>query len=84
MNAKQLVLISSLALALSACAATPTPDAGSTDVNTMSNVERYKATVHAHAHRKNVDVHWVNPPDEDDLDEYTDESDEDKKSGDVK
>lgn len=84
MNAKQIVFMSSLVLTLSACAATPAPEAGTANVDTMTNVQRYKATVNAHAHRKGVDVHWVNPPDDDDLDEYTDDNDEDKKSGDVK
>jgi starvation-inducible outer membrane lipoprotein len=84
MNAKQIALMSSLVLTLSACAATPAPEASTTDVNTMTNVERYKAVVNANAHLKGVDVHWVNPPDDDDLDEYTDETDQDKKSNDVK
>jgi hypothetical protein len=84
MNVKQIAIMSSLVLTLSACATTSTPEAGTTDVDTMTNVQRYKATVNAHAHRKGVDVHWVNPPDDDDLDEYTDESDEDQKSTDVK
>jgi len=66
-------LISGLTLLLSilcACTTTPVPQSSS-EVTTLSNAERYQATVEAGARSKNVDVRWVNLPDEDDLDEYT-------------
>ncbi len=72
MNTKLIAGLSLLLLTLSACAAAPAPQSNN-EVTTMSNAERYRAAVNSQAKAKNIDVHWVNPPDEDDLDEYTNE-----------
>ncbi len=40
----------------------------------LTKVQRYQRAVGIQAERKNVEVHWVNPPREADLDKY-DEAD---------
>ncbi|MEJ8566949.1 hypothetical protein [Elongatibacter sediminis] len=63
------LLTALIALGLSACASAP---AGTASVapDSLTNVERYRRAVNLNAERKNVEVHWVNPPTEQDLDEY--------------
>ena len=78
MNAKLIVkakLVALLPIALlmvSACAATPSPEPTSSSVTTMTKTQRYKASVQTQAAHKNVDVHWVNSPDEGDLARFKD------------
>jgi len=69
MNIKLIAGLTLLLSTLGACTTTPVPQSNS-EVTTLNNVERYQATVEASARSKNVDVRWVNLPDEDDLDEY--------------
>lgn len=65
-----------LATALTGCATSPAaPGVSEAAPEPMSNVERYRKAVTVGAERKNVEVYWVNPPKEEDLDEYTDEDD---------
>ena len=61
------------------CAST-TDTQVSTAKTELSNVERYQAVVNANARQKGVDVRWVNVPDEDDLDEYTQSDSSDEKT----
>jgi ribonuclease HI len=71
-------LISAVSVtALTLCACASQPSSGVADVSAaqnMTNAERYRAAVNSQARAKNVQVQWVNPPDEDDLDEYADET----------
>lgn len=65
-----------LAAGLSLAGCTATPQGAATVQATpgsMSNVERYRRAVNIQAERKNVEVHWVNPPRDKDLEKYTDE-----------
>ncbi len=73
MNTKMVAALSTMLIGVSACTTTPAPP-GDASVSTLTNVERYQAAVNAQAASKNVDVRWVNPPDDDDLDEYTTEN----------
>ncbi len=70
MNIKLIAGLSTLLIGVTACTTTPAPS-GATDVTTLTNVQRYQASVNSQAAAKNVDVHWVNPPDEEDLKKYT-------------
>lgn len=59
------------AFGLSACAATPSGNTvAQAETQQMSNVQRYRQAVERNAERNNVRVEWVNPPKEEDLDEY--------------
>jgi len=57
---------------LAGCAASQPQSTGS-ESSELSNTQRYQRAVNRSAALKNLDVHWVNPPDEDDLDEYDEE-----------
>ena len=86
MNVKLIGLMLILLLATTGCASTAQPlstEAGAGKHN-LSNVERYHATVNANAWHQGIDVRWVNPPDEDDLDEYTDAPKETSNGADTK
>lgn len=72
MNIKLIAAMSSLLIGVSACTTIPAPS-GNASVDTLTNVQRYQASVNAQAAAKNVAVQWVNPPDEDDLKKYTEE-----------
>jgi ABC-type glycerol-3-phosphate transport system substrate-binding protein len=75
MNKFLISAVSVTALTLGACASQPSSsDAEVAAVQNMTNAERYRAAVNSYARAKNVEVKWVNPPDEDDLDEYVDEA----------
>jgi ABC-type glycerol-3-phosphate transport system substrate-binding protein len=70
MNKKLIAGLSTVLIGISACSTTPAPSA-ETSVTTLSNTERYQATVNAQAAVNGVEVHWVNPPDENDLKKYS-------------
>jgi len=45
-----------------------------------SKVKQYQGNIHAGARRRNMDIHWINTPDEDDLPDEEDQADEDDNS----
>jgi len=57
---------------LPGCASEPARTASVQADTSMSNVDRYRRAVAIQAERKGVEVHWINPPTEMDLDEYDD------------
>ena len=75
MNKFLISAVSVTALTLGACASQPSSGVAEISaVQDMTNAERYRAAVNSQARAKNVQVQWVNPPDEDDLKEYADEA----------
>ena len=57
------------ALLLGACASSqPAKTAAATSSTEMSKAAQYQQAVHKNARANNAQVHWVHPPDEDDLD----------------
>lgn len=64
----KIILTAMLASALGACAGNQTQTAA--EDTEYGSVEKYQRAVQAGAERKNINVYWVNPPDEDDLDEH--------------
>jgi len=65
-----LALIASAALLMGACASSqpaPTATASADGTTEISKAAQYQQAVHQNAKAKNVHVHWVHPPDEDDL-----------------
>ncbi|HMB58411.1 MAG TPA: hypothetical protein VKN35_00735 [Xanthomonadales bacterium] len=66
-----LALIASAALLLGACASSqpaPTATASADASGEPSKTAQYQQAVQRNAKAKGVHVHWVHPPDEDDLD----------------
>ena len=69
MNTRTITGLAAVSLMVAGCAASSQPVA-SQDISTFSKTERYQAAVNASARQNNVDVHWVNLPDEGDLAHY--------------
>jgi hypothetical protein len=63
-----ILLFVSLTLGLGACAGTAEHNEAA-ESEELTYAEKYRRAIQADAERKNVNVHWINPPDDDDLDE---------------
>jgi outer membrane biogenesis lipoprotein LolB len=68
MKKYRIIMLTLIALLLGACATT-TPTSHNAE---MTKAQKYRALVSAEADKKSVDLTWVNPPDEDDLEKYRD------------
>jgi hypothetical protein len=73
MEKLKLVVILVSALVLCACAGTRPVEATPSN----SKVKQYQGNIHAGAKRRNMDIHWINTPDEDDLPDDEDQDDDD-------
>ncbi len=74
MEKLKLVVILVSALILCACAGIRPVEATPSN----SKVKQYQGDIHASARRRNMDIHWINTPDEDDLRDDEDQADEDQ------
>lgn len=75
---EKLKLVVTLVSALVLCACAGTHPVEATPSN--SKVKQYQGDIHANARRRNVDVHWINTPDDDDLPDDEDQDDDDDNS----
>jgi hypothetical protein len=75
---EKLKLIITLVSVLVLCACAGTRAVEETPSN--SKVKQYQGNIHANARNRNMDVHWINTPDEEDLPDKEDQAEDDDNS----
>jgi hypothetical protein len=75
---EKLKLIITLVSVLVLCACAGTHPVEETPSN--SKVKQYQGNIHANARNRNMDIHWINTPDEEDMPDDEDQAEEDDNS----